>query len=136
MYVLVHFYFYFHNDFHFYFQPNVILQSCGIADVIASSLGGRNHKCAEEFIVRLKDKSLQNNFNCEALWTEVENELLNGQKLQGLQTCYEVVECIQYFNENKNNLGNTNFIPKFPLFKRIYEISKKLNNPTTLCDWK
>ncbi|CAD2091412.1 glycerol-3-phosphate dehydrogenase, putative [Plasmodium vinckei lentum] len=60
------------------FFPNVLdetfLDSCGVADIIATCLGGRNVKCATEFAVR----------NGQDSWDKIESELLNGQKLQVL----------------------------------------------------
>lgn len=114
------------------FDPNVILGSCGVSDVIASSLGGRNARCSEEFIKRVinqrSDKLNEN--DARELWVNIEKELLNGQMLQGLTTCDEVIECLKYFHEQ--NIVT----PKFPLFNRIYEISRKNADPKTLTQWR
>ena len=75
-------------------------ESCGIADVITSSAGGRNRLCAEQFV-----KTGKSMFELEA-------ELLNGQKLQGAITAREVHEYL--VQKNKIN--------EFPLFTAVHEI--------------
>ena len=59
-----------------------LLESCGVADLIASCSGGRNRKVSEAF-VRTK-KPLE----------QLEAEMLNGQKLQGPLTAKEVHEVL------------------------------------------
>lgn len=98
------------------FFPDVLeetfLDSCGIADVIATCLGGRNVKCATEFAKR----------NGKVHWEELEKELLQGQKLQGIHTAKEVYQVLE-----KNNLKK-----EFPLFSVIYEISFENRNPSDI----
>ncbi|ORY36422.1 glycerol-3-phosphate dehydrogenase, partial [Leucosporidium creatinivorum] len=53
-------------------------ESCGIADLITSSLGGRNRQCAEAFVTSGKS------------FDQLEEEMLKGQKLQGVQTAREL----------------------------------------------
>lgn len=122
------------------------MQSCGVADVIASSFAGRNSKCAAEFIQRLlKHESVgnkndlidcnsgivgENSINLQELWDTIELEVLNGQKLQGLSTCDEVIKCIEYY-ESKYGLATI----KFPLFRRVYEIARNNAKPNTLFQW-
>merc|ERR1711939_376969 len=65
------------------FFPNVkdgtfLAESCGVADVITSCFGGRNRKVAEAFVREKKP------------FTELEEKLLGGQKLQGTLTAEEV----------------------------------------------
>ncbi|KAK6344092.1 glycerol-3-phosphate dehydrogenase [Orbilia brochopaga] len=55
-------------------------QSCGVADLITSCAGGRNHRCAK--------LSVEQGRPIE----EIEREVLNGQKLQGTLTAKEVYE--------------------------------------------
>ncbi|KAF3930908.1 hypothetical protein ABW19_dt0206558 [Dactylella cylindrospora] len=55
-------------------------ESCGVADLITSCAGGRNHKCAK--------LSVEQGRPIE----EIEREVLNGQKLQGTSTSREVNE--------------------------------------------
>ena len=47
-------------------------ESCGVADLIVTCYGGRNRRCAEEFVKAGGKKS----------FVDIEKELLNGQKLQ------------------------------------------------------
>lgn len=57
-------------------------ESCGVADLITTCYGGRNRRVSEAFVKT--GKSI----------VELENEMLNGQKLQGYQTCDEVVKML------------------------------------------
>ncbi|XP_054237004.1 glycerol-3-phosphate dehydrogenase 1-like protein isoform X1 [Indicator indicator] len=76
------------------------LESCGVADLITTCYGGRNRKVAEAFA--RTGKSIE----------ELENEMLNGQKLQGPLTSAEVYKILQ----------QKNMLNKFPLFTTIYKI--------------
>ncbi|XP_061332343.1 glycerol-3-phosphate dehydrogenase 1-like protein [Pezoporus flaviventris] len=76
------------------------LESCGVADLITTCYGGRNRRVAEAFA--RTGKSIQ----------ELENEMLNGQKLQGPQTSAEVYKILK----------QKNMLDKFPLFTTIYKI--------------
>eukprot|EP00798_Chlamydomonas_sp_ICE-L_P022252 gene22252-29322_t len=58
-------------------RDETFLETCGVADLIATCYGGRNRKCAEEWAR-----------------SHVE-ELLGGQKLQGTLTANEVYEIIE-----------------------------------------
>eukprot|EP00961_Rhodomonas_salina_P214798 2901108-Rhodomonas_salina.1 len=53
-----------------------LLESCGVADVVTSSYGGRNRRVAAAFAQANGTRS----------WEELEGELLGGQKLQGTST--------------------------------------------------
>jgi glycerol-3-phosphate dehydrogenase (NAD+) len=93
------------------FYPTVLdetfWESSGIADVIATCTGGRNRKCAAAFaesVVKGKPKT----------WAQLENELLGGQKLQGVLTSFEVQEILR----------RKGIEADFPLFTTIYKISK------------
>ena len=59
-------------------QKDTFFESCGVADLITTCYGGRNRKCAEAFA--RTGKSIE----------ELEQEILNGQKLQGPPTAAEV----------------------------------------------
>lgn len=83
---------------------NVLLDSCGVADLITTCYGGRNRKCAEHF-VRNPGKS----------WEQIEKELLNGQSLQGTLTSMELHKVL--------TASGVDFEGDFPLFKNIYEIA-------------
>ncbi|SOV15473.1 glycerol-3-phosphate dehydrogenase, putative [Plasmodium gaboni] len=100
------------------FFPKVLdetfLDSCGLADLITTCLGGRNFKCAKEFAKRKGKDS----------WELIEAELLNGQKLQGTDTTKEVYDVLDY-HQLKN---------EFPLICTIYEISFQKKNPCSIID--
>ena len=70
------------------FSFSTILESCGIADVIATSFGGRNRKCAAEY-ARLRKEGIS-----DPSWDDIEAGILNGQKMQGLGTLDEVVQWV------------------------------------------
>ncbi|KAK1173463.1 glycerol-3-phosphate dehydrogenase 1-like protein [Acipenser oxyrinchus oxyrinchus] len=76
------------------------LESCGVADLITTCYGGRNRRVAEAFAKT--GKSIE----------ELEQEILNGQKLQGPQTSAEV----------HNILKQKGLVEKFPLFTSVYQI--------------
>ena len=117
----------------------MILKSCGIADVIASSEGGRNHKCAMEFAKRKMELIKSGNtlnVDSMALWNTIELELLEGQKLQGVVTCDEVIECVDYFSQQKRDgIEEKIQVPLYPLFHRIHNIARKNADPRSLCMW-
>ncbi|XP_067832784.1 glycerol-3-phosphate dehydrogenase [NAD(+)], cytoplasmic-like isoform X1 [Heptranchias perlo] len=79
---------------------STFLESCGVADVIATCYGGRNRKIAEAFTIT--GKSIE----------QLEKEMLNGQKLQGPQTAVEI----------NRTLKLKNLVDKFPLFTAVYQI--------------
>lgn len=103
------------------FQPTTILESCGVADVIATSYGGRNRKCSEEFIRRKKAGG-----GAGSDWASIEAALLGGMKMQGLGTLEEVMECMDCLNLDKS---------KFPLLCRIDDIARRGAEPETLFLW-
>ncbi|XP_055512166.1 glycerol-3-phosphate dehydrogenase 1-like protein [Leucoraja erinacea] len=76
------------------------LESCGVADVITTCYGGRNRKIAEAFVKT--GKTIE----------QLEQEMLNGQKLQGPQTSAEV----------HHILKQRSMVDKFPLFTAVYQI--------------
>ena len=73
-------------------------ESCGVADMITSCSGGRNFRCAK--------KSVEQNKPIE----QVEKEELNGQKLQGTSTAYEVNKLLKSKGKEAD----------FPLFTAVY----------------
>ncbi|XP_060714366.1 glycerol-3-phosphate dehydrogenase 1b isoform X2 [Tachysurus vachellii] len=81
-------------------SPATFLESCGVADLITTCYGGRNRKIGEAFAKT--GKSIE----------ELENEMLNGQKLQGPATAAEVNHILQH----------KNLVDKFPLFNAVYQI--------------
>ncbi|XP_007454966.1 PREDICTED: glycerol-3-phosphate dehydrogenase 1-like protein-like isoform X1 [Lipotes vexillifer] len=76
------------------------LESCGVAELITTCYGGRNHKVAEAFA------------RAGRTTEELEREMLNGQKLQGPQTSAEVYRILK----------QKGLLDKFPLFTAVYQI--------------
>lgn len=71
-----------------YFGPindATMTESCGLADLITTCLGGRNRRVSEAF-GRAAGKRT---------WEDLEAEMLNGQKLQGTGTCVEVMKILR-----------------------------------------
>ena len=69
-------------------KDSTFFESCGVADLIVTCYGGRNRKCAEAFAAsRVEGKSRE--------WKDIESELLNGQKLQGVLTAQEIYPLIE-----------------------------------------
>jgi glycerol-3-phosphate dehydrogenase (NAD+) len=89
------------NTFYDGIQDDTFLESCGVADLITTCYGGRNRLCAEAFARGGKT------------FDEIEQELLNGQSLQGTLTAKEVHHVLKM----KGKLDD------FPLFVTIYKIS-------------
>ena len=81
--------------------------SCGFADVITTCFGGRNRKAAEQFITTGKS------------WTQIEHDLMKGQKIQGTGTAAEVYQVLE-----ANHL-----LEEFPLFVTTYRVAFKGANP-------
>ncbi|KAI4459087.1 glycerol-3-phosphate dehydrogenase [Holotrichia oblita] len=75
-------------------------ESCGVADLITTCYGGRNRKVSEAFVK--SKKSIK----------QLEDEMLNGQKLQGPITAEEV----NYMLKSKR------MEDRFPLFTAIHRI--------------
>lgn len=85
-------------------------ESCGVADLITSCSGGRNHRCAKLYA--------QEGVSIE----EIEKRELNGQKLQGTSTAKEV-----------NSFLKTRGVEKeYPLFTAVY--GKLASSSGTSCD--
>ncbi|KAK3053186.1 glycerol-3-phosphate dehydrogenase [Extremus antarcticus] len=82
-------------------------ESCGVADIITSCSGGRNFRCAKMAVKEGKAIG------------EIEERELNGQKLQGTSTAYEV----NAFLKVKGVEG------EFPLFTAVYNILEGNNRP-------
>lgn len=77
-------------------------ESAGVADLITTCAGGRNHRCAKMSVV--EGKSIE----------EIEKRELNGQKLQGTLTAYEVNTFLKSQGMEKD----------FPLFTAVCNILK------------
>lgn len=83
-------------------NEQVLFESCGIADLITTCFGGRNRKVAEEYVRHGGKRSFE----------DLETELLNGQKLQGVLTSHEVQEVLKGMGKES----------EFPLFTTINKI--------------
>ncbi|KAK5082665.1 glycerol-3-phosphate dehydrogenase [Lithohypha guttulata] len=77
-------------------------ESAGVADLITTCSGGRNHRCAKMSVVEGKSIS------------EIEDRELNGQKLQGVSTAEEVYTFLRSQGLEQD----------FPLFTAVYKILK------------
>ncbi|GMN42638.1 hypothetical protein TIFTF001_011848 [Ficus carica] len=84
-------------------KDSTFFESCGVADLITTCLGGRNRKVAEAFATNGGKRSFD----------ELEAEMLQGQKLQGVSTAREVYEV----------LSHRGWLELFPLFATVHEIS-------------
>ncbi|CAN6839281.1 unnamed protein product [Brassica oleracea] len=67
-------------------KDSTFFESCGVADVITTCLGGRNRRVAEAFAQSGGKRSFD----------ELEAEMLEGQKLQGVSTAREVYEALNH----------------------------------------
>lgn len=85
-------------------------ESCGVADLITSCSGGRNFRCAKMSVA--EGKSIH----------EIEERELNGQKLQGTDTAYEVNSFLKNQGAEKD----------FPLFTAVYNILEGNEKPEDL----
>ena len=94
------------------FNIATLFSSCGIADVIASSFGGRNRKVGEAFVCDNSDLSI------------LEEQLLKGQKLQGPNTAKSVYRLLKQKDQLKH----------FPLFASIHLIFNEGHDPLTVLD--
>jgi len=83
-------------------RDETFLESCGVADLVASCYGGRNRRVAEAFARAGGEKSM------EAL----AGELLGGQKLQGALTANEVHQVLE----------SNGWTDDFPLFTTVWKI--------------
>ncbi|ONI19765.1 hypothetical protein PRUPE_3G296200 [Prunus persica] len=83
-------------------KDSTFFESCGVADLITTCLGGRNRKVAEAFARSGGKRSFD----------ELEAEMLQGQKLQGVSTAKEVYEV----------LSHRGWLEFFPLFATVHEI--------------
>ena len=111
------------------FDVATLLKSCGVADLIATCFGGRNRLCSAEFVRRLaaEGDAPHGESALTKLWTDIERDLLQGQKLQGLGTCDEVHSCLV-----ARRLAGSG---SFPLLEKIYAIARLGADPHSLFDF-
>jgi glycerol-3-phosphate dehydrogenase (NAD+) len=93
--------------------------SAGMADLITTAFGGRNRKCAEAYIRSRGEYGGEGNGKS---FDQLEKELLNGQKLQGVATTEEVFEFLQARGR----------LEGYPLFDKVYRISFEGMDPKRL----
>lgn len=101
-----------------YYSPinnATMVESCGLADLITTCMGGRNRRVSEAF-GRAKGKRS---------WEELEAEMLNGQKLQGTGTCVEVMKILE----------RDGCVEDFPFMNLIYKIAYKGAAIETIVDF-
>uniref|UniRef100_A5B7F6 Glycerol-3-phosphate dehydrogenase [NAD(+)] n=1 Tax=Vitis vinifera TaxID=29760 RepID=A5B7F6_VITVI len=96
-------------------RDSTFFESCGIADLITTCLGGRNRKVAEAFARNGGKRSFD----------ELEAEMLQGQKLQGVSTAREVYEV----------LSHRGWLELFPLFTAVHEISTGRLPPSAIVEY-
>ncbi|XP_057491543.1 glycerol-3-phosphate dehydrogenase [NAD(+)]-like [Actinidia eriantha] len=96
-------------------KDSTFFESCGVADLITTCLGGRNRKCAEAFARNGGKRSFD----------ELEAEMLQGQKLQGVSTAKEVYEV----------LSHRGWLELFPLFTTVHEICIGRLPPTAIVEY-
>lgn len=95
-------------------------ESCGIADIITSSMGGRNFRCAK---IAVEDmlKSGAKGIDIQA----VEQRELNGQILQGTGTAYEMHSFLEAQGKEAD----------FPLFTAVWMVLEKRMHPKDMPDF-
>lgn len=96
------------------YKVTTFFESCGIADLITTCFGGRNRRVSEQFVLH-PEKSLQ----------QLEEELLQGQKLQGPQTAQEVYELLHVRQH----------LSQFPLFVAVHKILQRELKPDSLFEY-
>uniref|UniRef100_A0A7D7L907 Glycerol-3-phosphate dehydrogenase [NAD(+)] n=1 Tax=Chlamydomonas sp. ICE-MDV TaxID=1983280 RepID=A0A7D7L907_9CHLO len=93
-------------------RDETFMESCGVADLIATCIGGRNRLCAEKWVQELLAGSPRS-------FEELEVELLDGQKLQGTLTTMEVYAII----------AERGWELEYPLFTTTYRVIKGQLHP-------
>jgi len=91
-------------------DPATYFESCGVADLITTCYGGRNRKVSEAFVTR------------KASIAVLEQELLQGQKLQGPETAAEVHDMLRA----------RGLEAEFPLFTAVHRICREELQPGDL----
>lgn len=94
------------NEFLEGVEKKTFSESCGMADLITTCIGGRNRKCGEIFArARVRGG--------EPSWDAIELEHLNGQKLRGPKTAKQVHDL----------LASKGLLQRYPLFSKVYDIA-------------
>ncbi|WZZ65873.1 glycerol-3-phosphate dehydrogenase [NAD(+)] 1, chloroplastic isoform X2 [Brassica napus] len=97
-------------------KDSTFFESCGVADVITTCLGGRNRRVAEAFAQSGGKRSFD----------ELEAKMLQGQKLQGVSTAREVYEVL-------NHCG---WLEMFPLFSTVHQICTGRLKPEAIVHYR
>jgi glycerol-3-phosphate dehydrogenase (NAD+) len=99
-------------------------------------MGGRNRKVAMEMVKTGKVTTtpmisgLSSNLTLLQSFRELEEELLNGQKLQGPQTADEINEFL--LARGKENIKRPG---GYPLFETVWKICYQVRTKRHLNDW-
>uniref|UniRef100_A0A0D9VAU5 Glycerol-3-phosphate dehydrogenase [NAD(+)] n=1 Tax=Leersia perrieri TaxID=77586 RepID=A0A0D9VAU5_9ORYZ len=96
-------------------RDSTFFESCGVADLITTCLGGRNRRVAEAFARNGGKRSFD----------DLEAEMLHGQKLQGVSTAKEVYEVLTYRGWQE----------LFPLLSTVHEICIGQLPPTSIVEY-
>ncbi|KAI4375350.1 hypothetical protein MLD38_013233 [Melastoma candidum] len=96
-------------------KDTTFFESCGVADLITTCLGGRNRRVAEAFAKNRGERSFD----------VLEAEMLHGQKLQGVSTASELYEV----------LSDRGWLEMFPLFATVHEISTGRLPPSAIVEY-
>ncbi|KMZ57323.1 Glycerol-3-phosphate dehydrogenase (NAD(P)(+)) [Zostera marina] len=96
-------------------KDNTFFESCGVADLITTCIGGRNRKIAEAYTRSNGTRS----------FSDLEEELLDGQKLQGVLTSNEVYDV----------LCHRKCKDQFPLFTKVHDICTGELLPSSIVEY-
>ncbi|KAL5707316.1 glycerol-3-phosphate dehydrogenase (NAD(+)) [Ranunculus cassubicifolius] len=96
-------------------KDSTFFESCGVADLITTCLGGRNRRVAEAFAKN----------NGKRSFDDLEAEMLQGQKLQGVSTASELYEV----------LSQRRWLQLFPLFSTVHEICTGRLPPSAIVEY-
>jgi glycerol-3-phosphate dehydrogenase (NAD+) len=97
-------------------RDETFFESCGVADLIATCYGGRNHRVAEQ---SAKDSS-------QTSFEELEAQMLNGQNLQGVLTSDEV----------QSVLDKRSWQAEYPLFTAVNAIANGMASPKEIVHFR
>ena len=97
-------------------QDETFFENCGVADLIATCYGGRNHRVSRAYA----------KLNGSKTFKELETELLKGQKLQGVLTSEEVSTVIKMNGWEK----------KYPLFTAVDAIVRRVYEPKDIARFR
>ncbi len=95
-------------------RDDTFFESCGVGDLIATCYGGRNHKIAVMFA------------QGQGSFDDLERDVLNGQKLQGVLTSNEVQEVLETKGWEK----------EYPLFTAVNAITRGLFPPKDIARYR